>query len=86
MAALPNPVNTDDLIFEQVESLFQKAYTRRTRIRLLGVGLSNFTSQNWQQELLDVHQTAKMKDLYRSIDQVRDRYGFDAVKIMRKHK
>jgi DNA polymerase IV len=81
---LKSPVDTDDVIFQNVKQLFTKADTRRGRIRLLGVGLSNFTSQQWQQELIDFHHIDRMKNLFKSIDQVRDRYGFDAVKIFKK--
>ncbi len=78
---LADPTDIDKIIYKNVLRLFKKACARSIRIRLLGVGLSNFTSTQWQQELFDWHKTAKLKRLYKSIDTLRDRYGFDSIKI-----
>ncbi len=80
---LNEPTDIDKVIYEAIIALFQKAYTRRARVRLVGVGLSNFTSNQWQQELFDFHKKQKMKNLYRSIDALRNRYGFDSIKILK---
>ncbi len=71
--------NFDATIFQIASSLFRKAYTRRTRVRLLGVSVSNLTSEGWQLHLFDRWHQIKMKNLYRGIDRVRQKYGFDSL-------
>lgn len=71
--------NFDALIFQTAASLFRKAYTRRTRIRLLGVSVSNLTSEGWQLHLFNLWQQIKMRNLYRGIDRIRQKHGFDSL-------
>ncbi len=56
-------------------ALYTKARTRDTRVRLVGVQLSNLSTQDPQLALeLDVQER-----LHKSVDSIRDKYGFDAV-------
>lgn len=71
--------NFDATIFQTASSLFRKAYTRRTRVRLLGVSVSKLTSEGWQLHLFDRWYQIKMRNLYRGIDRVRQKYGFDSL-------
>ena len=71
----------DAVIHEHVKELFGKAYTRRARVRLLGVGASHFTSGAWQESFVGELDVRKLKRLYRAIDTVRDRYGPDALRL-----
>jgi DNA polymerase-4 len=80
---LKDPTDIDKAIYENIDKLFQKAYTRRGRIRLLGVGVSNFTTATWQPSLFDESKTRKLKDYYRSIDRIREKYGTDAIRIVK---
>jgi len=73
----------DKKIYQCVEALFRKAYTRRGRIRLLGVCLSNFCSPAWQMNFFDQEKTGKLKSFYQCVDRVRDRYGFDSLRIVK---
>jgi len=73
----------DKKIYQCVEELFRKAWTRRGRIRLLGVCLSNFCSPAWQANFLDEEKTDKLKSFYQSVDKVRDKYGFDSLRIVK---
>ena len=80
---LKEGTDLDAVIYEHVKELFTRAYTRRARVRLLGVGASHFTSSAWQQSFVGDLDTGKLKKLYRAIDKVRDKFGFDALRIGR---
>ncbi len=71
--------NFDAIIFQTAASLFRKAYVRRTRVRLLGVSVSNLTDEGWQLHLFDRWRQIKMRNLYKGIDRVRKKYGFDSL-------
>jgi len=73
----------DKKIYRCVEALFRRAYTRRGRVRLLGVCLSKFCSPEWQENFLDEEKTGKLKSFYQSVDRVRDKYGFHAIRIVK---
>jgi DNA polymerase-4 len=79
---LKEGTDLDKKIYQCVEELFQKAYTRRGRVRLLGVCLSNFCSPAWQENFLDEEKTDKLKSFYKSVDEIRDKYGFDSLRIV----
>ncbi len=80
---LKEPTDIDKTIYQHVKKLFEKAYTRRGRIRLLGAGVSNFTTGAWQPTLFDENRTQKLKNYYKSIDKIRDKYGPDAIRIIK---
>jgi len=71
--------NFDAIIFQTARALFGKAYTRRTRVRLLGVSVSNLTFDYLQLGLFTGSWQLKMKNLYRGIDTLREKYGFDSL-------
>ncbi len=73
----------DKKIYRCVEELFRRAYTRRGRVRLLGVCLSNFCSTAWQEKFFDEEKTDRLKGFYRSVDKVRDKYGFDSLRVVK---
>lgn len=75
--------DVDKKIYRCVEELFRKAWTRRGRVRLLGVCLSNLCSPAWQVNFLDEEKTGKLKSFYQSVDRVRDRYGFNSLRIVK---
>jgi DNA polymerase-4 len=64
------------LAFEILDRLF----TRRMRVRLIGVSISNLTPETARQtNLFDEARFLKKERLYRSIDRVRERFGFSAL-------
>ena len=71
--------NFDTIVFQTAQTLFRKAYMRRTRVRLLGISVSNLTIDYLQLGLFTRSLQLKMKNLYRGIDDVRDKYGFDSL-------
>jgi len=73
----------DKKIYQCAEELFRKAYTRRGRVRLLGICLSNFCSPAWQVNFFEEEKTDKLKSFYESVDEVRDKYGFDSLRVVK---
>ena len=69
----------DDEIIPVAKSLFHKLYKKGKPVRLLGVRLSELTNEAIQTNLFD--NTTKKNDLYKAIDDVKNRFG--KVKIKR---
>ena len=72
--------NDDRIIFHAVCSLFMKLFTRRTRVRLIGVSLSSLGRNRFQQtDLFEQASFEQRNSLFRSIDGIRDKYGFHSI-------
>lgn len=63
-------------LYPVIRDLFQRARTRTTAIRLLGVRLSNLRPQAAQLSLFD-----HSGPLHRAMDGVRKRYGYEALRV-----
>ena len=60
--------------------ILDKLFTRRMRVRLIGVSISNLTPETAHQtNLFEEAKFLKKERLYRSIDRVRERFGFSAL-------
>ncbi|MDQ1803622.1 DNA polymerase IV [Chryseobacterium sp. CKR4-1] len=57
--------------------LFQKAYTRRMRLRLVGLRFTGLVHGNHQMDLFE--DTEKLMNLYQSMDYIKNRFGAQAV-------
>lgn len=68
---------SDHAIQNTVMELFNKNYSRRVLIRLIGVRFSNLISGSTQLSLFD--DSIKMIHLYQSLDRIRNRYGFISI-------
>ncbi len=70
----------DHIIFDTVVGLFRKLFTRRTRVRLVGVALTSLTSgASSQMELFENLDAEQWQKLYQGIDRIRDKYGFRSI-------
>jgi DNA polymerase IV len=65
-------------LYPVVRALLERARTRRTPIRLLGLRLSNLTPSGLQLALFSGHEP-----LHRTVDDIRARYGYDALHMAR---
>ncbi len=68
----------DDELVPVARELFNKLYTKGKAIRLLGVRLSELTGQAVQSNLFI--DTRKKNNLYKAIDEVKDKFGISALK------
>lgn len=71
----------DDELIAVAKDLFTKLYKKGTPIRLLGVRLSELTNDGIQTNLFDDAQ--KKNELYKAIDDVKNKFGKSAVKKAR---
>ena len=74
------PSNDDMRIFDIARELYNKAYTRRVAIRLIGIHLTNFTTAS-EQLLFFEDMQAKRKRLLSTITSIRKKYGFSVIKL-----
>ena len=63
-------------LYPVIRELFVRARTRRTAIRLLGIRLSNLCPHDGQLSLFE-----HGEQLHRAVDELRRRYGYDALRI-----
>ncbi len=80
---LEEPTNLDSVLFESVLRLFERTYDPRKRVRLLGVRAANLQRGVFQRNLLEAPQRERLDRVLQAADEVRDRFGFDAVKLAR---
>ncbi len=77
---LENSTNIDDLIFKTVVILLDKIKIKKGGVRLLGVKLSNLTSNDKVKQLnLLGDKDYKLEQLTRSLDKIREKFGTKAV-------
>ena len=69
--------SADHMIIPRVKELFEKLYSRRLLVRLIGVRFSHLVNGGHQINIFD--DTEEMINLYQAMDKMRDRYGDRAV-------
>ena len=80
---LPEPTCIDGDVFEALRGLVLKAKQRRARVRLIGVSLSSLSYNQHQLRLFDRKGVEKWERALRSVDRIRDRYGFELLRFAR---
>lgn len=78
---LPEPTCIDADIVDALRELVPKGRRRRARVRLIGVTLSALSYNQHQLRLFGGEQAAKWEKALESVDSVRNRLGFDAVRF-----
>jgi DNA polymerase-4 len=76
---LPAPTCFDKEIFEVVSDLLRHNATSGRAIRLLGVSATGLQSAGWQEPLLDRAKRHAYEQLYKGIDELREKYGEDSI-------
>lgn len=69
--------SSDHVLIQTTTQLFDKLYSRRMLIRLIGVRLTGLVSGHYQINLFD--DTSEMVSLYQAMDRIRLRFGDKAV-------
>jgi len=80
---LREPTCVDTEIFTTLERLIPKAQERRARVRLIGVSLSSLVYNQHQLYLFGRKNNEKWERAMESVDKMRDRYGFELVRVAR---
>ena len=76
---LASPTCFDKEIFEVVSELLRQNISRGRAVRLLGVSASALQTAGWQEPLLNRDQRRSLTELYKGIDELRRKYGEDAI-------
>jgi DNA polymerase-4 len=76
---LSTPTCFDREIFEVASNLLRQNVTQGRAVRLLGVSASALQTSGWQEPLLARNQRQSWEKLYRSIDELREKYGENAI-------
>jgi DNA polymerase-4 len=76
---IAQPVDQDRIIYEAALGLFEKLWQPGKAVRLLGVGVAGLQSQVYQLSLWDTPDE-KERRLMSAIDELRERFGKDAVR------
>lgn len=74
------PTDDDKIVFETAWELLKKAKTRRVAVRLIGIGLTNFSPASEQEFLFDDIEI-KRKKMLKAVTKVRDKFGYDKLKF-----
>jgi DNA polymerase-4 len=80
---LEEPTHLDSVIFDHVLRMFSSAWDRQEKIRLVGVRASKLESSTFQRDLFGSAKHEKLDRVLRAADQVRGRYGFNALQLAR---
>jgi DNA polymerase-4 len=72
------PTNDERELLAAAKDLFDKLFTRRVAVRLVGVNVTNLETDRRQNELFDTSANRRWY-LNRGLDSVRGRYGWNAV-------
>jgi DNA polymerase-4 len=80
-ATLDHATQLDREIGGAVTELFRKAWDGQKPIRLLGVHAGGLQPMEGQMNLLEEEQTARMREVFRSVDHIRDKYGDAAISL-----
>jgi DNA polymerase-4 len=67
----------DHLLGKTASELFEKLYTRRMRLRLVGIRFTGLVRGTYQINMFE--DTTEMLSLYQAIDRIKNRFGYDAV-------
>jgi DNA polymerase-4 len=74
------PTDDDKIVFDTAWQLLDKVHTRRVAVRLVGVGLTNFSEYS-EQEFLFENAEVKRKKMFRAVTRIRDKYGYNAIRL-----
>jgi DNA polymerase-4 len=77
--SLPTFSDHDDDFWPVASNLFDKVHARRVGVRLVGVGLSHFAPGGRQLGLFGEADYDRRSRFYRSVDRIRERFGFSAL-------
>ena len=83
---LRTPTCLDTEILSVTKQLLRKNVTAGDTVRLLGVSASGLETSGWQESIFDFEKRSSMQKLYEGIDQLRQKYGDQAIAIGNKQK
>jgi DNA polymerase-4 len=80
-ATLDHATQLDREIATAITALFRQAWDGKKPIRLLGVHAGSLQAAEGQMSLLEEAATARLREAFRSVDHIRDRFGDSAISL-----
>ncbi len=74
------PTDDDKVVYNIAFGLMQKAYVRKTAVRLIGIGVSKFNEFSEQEVLFEDAET-KRKNLLRAVDLLRKKFNYQIINV-----
>ncbi len=78
------PTDLGRVVFDQAARLLDKAWDRRRKVRLIGVGVSKFEQPEERQLSLFEEpgegKVEKLRRLNQTVDRIREKYGHEAIR------
>ena len=78
---LDHATQLDREVAGAVVGLFRRAWDRKTPVRLLGVHAGGLQHAEGQMNLLEESKTAKLREAFRSVDHIRNKFGDASVSL-----
>jgi DNA polymerase-4 len=80
---LDHATQLDQEVKNSVLALFHSAWNRKTPVRLVGVHAGSLSRNEGQMSLLQEADTAKLRNVFRAVDHIRDRFGSQSISLAR---
>jgi DNA polymerase-4 len=80
---LDHATQLDQEIASAVIDLFRSAWDGRTDIRLVGVHAGSLQAREGQMNLLEEENTQRLREAFRAVDHIRDRFGSSSISLAR---
>jgi DNA polymerase IV len=80
---LDHATQLDHELASAILDLFRKSWDGRTPVRLLGVHAGSLYHQEGQMNLLEEANTQRLRDTFRAVDHIRDRFGSASISLAR---
>jgi len=80
---MSTPTDLEPVIFDQAARLLDKAWDRSKQVRLIGVGVTKLATEQRQLSLFEGEgdgRTERLRRLSKSVDQIREKYGDEAIR------
>src|SRR3954447_21035417 len=78
---LDHATQLDREVAGSVIKLFRQAWDGKTAVRLVGVHFSSLQSAEGQMNLLEEAQTARLRQAFRSVDHIRNKFGDSSISL-----
>ena len=79
--SLDHATQLDREVAAAILRLFRQAWDRKTPIRLLGVHAGSLQTVEGQMNLLDEPKTRRLREAFRSVDHIRNKYGDGSISL-----
>jgi DNA polymerase-4 len=80
---LDHATQLDHEVKNSILALFHAAWDPKTAIRLVGVHAGSLSRNEGQMSLLQEADTAKLRNVFRAVDHIRDRFGSQSISLAR---